>query len=964
MVKYEILYQEADNREILGDIRMHTVKKRSLIKLTAALLTAVFLLSALLPVCADAAGTGEKTVRVGYVQSDSYEEIHEDGYMSGSGYEYLQEISYITGWNYEYVFASFSECYDMLVNGEIDLLGDVTYTTERAELVDFSAYPQGKETYWLCTDINHTVLTSGKLELFNNCRIGVLQGSYQHRLLKEWLAKNNIDAQIFLYRSYDDLPLALGNGVVDAIVTQDYSVLNTFTPIMVLGSSEYYFAVSKQRPDLLDALNMALGEIQLSDPDFNSALAHKYRIRLKSSMELNTIERQWLVAHDNTLRLGLLADSLPYSKQGEDGSASGILSALADNLTQEFGVKVKIRFYPDNTELTAGLERGEVDAIGPVYNDYYFAEKSNNLLTNEVISGTLVAIYNKDDFDVNSGIVAVSNDVLMTERVTRMLFPSAELLLCGGQEACLNAVISGKADFALGSSMRLNLLRQYPAMQELQFADLPLSVSVALSTTRDNTIAVSILNKGIALSETLLSGSLLVQNSYVQAKPTLREFFRNNIVMTLTFGGTFILVLLVMAVLLYQKNKQTTYALEKARKASTAKTEFLSRMSHDIRTPMNAIINLTNLARREDDIMVVHDYLYKVSVSSDFLLGLINDILDLSKIESGELTLHEVPMTNEDFYASINTVIRPLMDARHINFHCDIIAGDVPIMVDRLRFNQIFFNLLSNAAKFTPMGGDVWFDLHCDAIEKDTLKMRFTVRDNGIGMSEEFLQHLYDPFAQEHSQLNDKTKGTGLGLPIVKSLVEAMGGTISVKSKLGAGTEFVVTMYAGIAKESEKPGTAEEEKATLTGLRILLVEDNEINTYVGKLVLEEAGCIVETASNGIAAVDIFKTSKPFSIDAILMDVRMPVMDGLEATRAIRALKRYDAATVPIIAMTADAFTEESKRTIDAGMNAHLSKPLEPELLYSTLAKYTRKTVDCSPPPRGSQRRAAEKKRRL
>ena len=530
-----------------------------------------------------------------------------------------------------------------------------------------------------------------------------------------------------------------------------------------------------------------------------------------------------------------------------------------------------------------------------------------------------------------------------------MLFPNAEPLLCSGQEACLDAVISGKADFALGSSMRLNLLRQYPAMQELQFADLPFSVSVALSTTRDNTIAVSILNKGIALSGTLLRGSLLAKNSYVQTKPTLREFFRNNIVMTLTFGGAFIVVLLAMAVLLYKKNKQTASALEKVRKANAAKTEFLSRMSHDIRTPMNAIINLTNLARRENNITVVHDYLSKMSVSSDFLLGLINDILDLNKIESGELTLHEVSMTNEDFYTSINTVIRPLMDARHINFHCDIMAGDLPIMVDKLRFNQIFFNLLANAAKFTPTGGDVWFVLRCENIDNDMLKMRFTVRDNGIGMSEEFLQHLYDPFTQEHSQLNDKTKGTGLGLPIVKSLVEAMGGTISVKSKLGFGTEFVVTLYADIVKESEKPETQKQEKVNLSGLHILLVEDNEINTYVGKLILEEAGCIVETASNGCAAVDIFKASKPFSIDAILMDVRMPLMDGLEATKVIRALKRYDAATVPIIAMTADAFTEESKRTIDAGMNAHLSKPLQLELLYSTLAKCTRKTVDSSPP---------------
>ena len=392
-----------------------------------------------------------------------------------------------------------------------------------------------------------------------------------------------------------------------------------------------------------------------------------------------------------------------------------------------------------------------------------------------------------------------------------------------------------------------------------------------------------------------------------------------------------------------RKNEELEIVARKAESAAHAKTEFLSRMSHDIRTPMNAIIGLTHLAKEEDNIETVREYLSNIKTASDFLLGLINDILDMSKIENGDLTLKEDAFSVDDFVNSINTVIRPLMDEKKINFVFRMDSHVNCIQVDRLRYSQIFFNLLSNAAKFTPTGGTVEFTSERIEPRGDKVGIRFHIKDNGIGMSEEFLRHMYDPFSQERSDVGDKQKGTGLGLPIVKSLVDIMDGKITVKSKLGQGTEFIVDLYVSVAQEdtSRNKEVISEEK--LKDAKILLVEDNDINICVAKIILEKVGCQVSIARDGKEATERFAESEEFYYDAILMDVRMPIMDGIEATKIIRTLDRKDAIKIPIIAMTADAFDEERKKTLEAGMDYHLSKPINPDLLYRVLTSYLKKT---------------------
>lgn len=391
-----------------------------------------------------------------------------------------------------------------------------------------------------------------------------------------------------------------------------------------------------------------------------------------------------------------------------------------------------------------------------------------------------------------------------------------------------------------------------------------------------------------------------------------------------------------------KKQERLERAIEETERANCAKSEFLAHMSHDIRTPMNAIIGMTSVARQECQDDTICGYLDKIKSSSEFLLGLINDMLDISRIESGNLNLKSEQMSRKTFGTAINTTIGPLMEQKNITFQCDLQHMEEMIYTDAVRFKQIFFNLLSNAAKYTPEGGNVWLLTERLRTEGNVEWVRFTVRDSGIGMSEEFLEHAFEPFSQEGNRtLALQWQGTGLGLAIVKKLVVMMHGTIEIHSKLGEGTGVILDLPLAISgvDAPEKMPQAVMAKQNLEGRRVLLAEDNEINTFVARRILESKGIIVEHAENGKRAVEMVEQNPEGYFDAIVMDIRMPVMSGLEAARQIRAMSRTDAQTVPIIAMTANAYEEDVSQSLAAGMNAHLAKPIEPQVILDTLAEY-------------------------
>jgi signal transduction histidine kinase/ActR/RegA family two-component response regulator len=392
---------------------------------------------------------------------------------------------------------------------------------------------------------------------------------------------------------------------------------------------------------------------------------------------------------------------------------------------------------------------------------------------------------------------------------------------------------------------------------------------------------------------------------------------------------------------------------ERANAANRAKSEFLSRMSHDIRTPLNGIIGMTYLTQKLELPEAARNNLGIIATSSNFLLSLVNDVLDMSKAETQEIVLRPEPYPFEDFRAYIDAVIRPLCEEKRQKFELNVspIPGYAPL-VDITRLNRIYFNLLSNAVKYTPECGTISLNIGEELLESNRIRFTLTVSDNGVGMSREFQEHLFEPFMQEDRDDNSERRGTGLGLAIVKKTVDAMGGTIRVRSEKGRGSSFTVTIVSPCVERTELEKeraqavrSAEPDRDNLAGRHVLLCEDHPLNQEIARAILEERGVTVDIAEDGQAGAERFGTSAVGYYDAILMDIRMPVMDGYQAARAVRKLDRPDSKTVPIIAMTADAFAEDVRKCLDAGMNGHVAKPIVPDRLFEELRRVIRGKSD-------------------
>ena len=932
-------------------------------KNVCAVLCLLLLLSVALPVKAAAETAPVKVVRVGSFE-DTFNYVNEKGIRKGYGYELLQTLSGYTGWQLEYVTCDWSDCFEKLKNGEIDIMGDISYTEDRAEEMLFSDEPMGEEKYYLYADLSREDITASDFKTLNGKKIGVLMGTEPEVMLTEWEEKYDLKTQHVNISNNEDVKQKLANHEIDCFVSLEESFwaelgISTMTHV---GKSDIYYAINKDRADIKEELDNAMRALEDADPFYTADLYKRY-FSLDYTPILTGEEKAWLKEH-GAIRMGFLTGDSGVSTYdpatGEiTGTITDYIQFARDCLGNQELVFQMVGYDSQKAELDA-LKSGEIDMVFHFDQSPNLAEDYRVACTNTTWTSNMMAVTNKQHFNENqANRVAVPQNKISLTRYIAVYYPQWEIVDCAAQEDAARLVKDGQADcFVTGVSSQENYSKKY----DFYSVPLPNPAKSCFAVNSGNRHLLSILNKTIkAMPTNMLTGSLAMHKSSAR-KVTLSEFIRDNFFMVLLVSSIFVAVILLAILKLLRKarkaeaaarkaandtqelNEKLQIAAENAESANRAKSTFLFNMSHDIRTPMNAIIGYADLASRHlDDPAKLEKYMENIQVCGQNLLMLLNNVLDLARIENDKTEMeYSVSDVDKDFRNCI-AMFQNQADSKGQTLTVTTQLPYPYIYADIPHLTEVCTNLVSNAVKYTGAGGTI----RCGITQKPGEKEGWcdtvvTVADNGIGMSQEFQKHIFEPFERERTSTVSKVEGSGIGMGIVKKLVELMGGTVEVESKIGVGSTFTVTIPCRIASEDEIQAKREinpSDQKCLCGTRILLTEDNDLNAEIATELLQEEGCTVDRAKDGVECVDMLEKAANGTYQLILMDVQMPVMNGYDATKKIRRMDDPQKANIPIVAMTANAFSEDKQVALDAGMNDHIAKPINMSVLVPTLRKY-------------------------
>lgn len=932
-------------------------------KSVCAVLCLLLLLPALFPVKAAAETAPAKVVRVGSFE-DTFNYVNEKGIRKGYGYELLETLSGYTGWQLEYVTCDWSDCFEKLENGEIDIMGGISYTEDRAEEMLFSDEPMGEEKYYLYADLSRTDLSTSDYKTLNGKKIGVLMGAESEVMLTEWEEKHGIKTEHVNISNNEDVKQKLANHEIDCFVSleESYWAELGISTITRVGKSSIYYAINKDRADIKEELDNAMRALDEEAPFYTADLCKKY-FSLDYKPILTGEEKAWLKEH-GAIRMGFLTgDSGVSTYDPATGEITGIITDYIQFARDCLGnqeLEFQLVGYDDKEAELNALKSGEIDMIFHFDQSPNLAEEYRLARTNTTWTANMMVVTNKQLFNENqANRVAVPQNKISLTRYIAVYYPQWEIVDCAAQEDAARLVKDGQADcFVTGVSSQENYSKKY----DFYSVPLPNPAKSCFAVNSGNRHLLSILNKTIkAMPTNMLTGSLAMYKSSSR-KVTLSEFIRDNFFMVLLVSSIFVAVILLAILKLLRKarkaeaaarkaandtqelNAKLQIAAENAESANRAKSTFLFNMSHDIRTPMNAIIGYADLAsRHSDDPAKLKKYMENIQVCGQNLLMLLNNVLDLARIENDKTEIEYSVSDIEKDFRNCLAMFRNQADSKGQTL---TVTAQLPypyIYADIPHLTEVCTNLVSNAVKYTGAGGTI----RCGITQKPGEKEGWcdtvvTVADNGIGMSQEFQKHIFEPFERERTSTVSKVEGSGIGMGIVKKLVGLMGGAVEVESKIGVGSTFTVTIPCRIASEDEIQAKREinpSDQKCLCGTRILLTEDNDLNAEIATELLQEEGCTVDRAKDGVECVDMLEKAANGTYQLILMDVQMPVMNGYDATKKIRRMDDPQKANIPIVAMTANAFSEDKQVALDAGMNDHIAKPINMSVLVPTLRKY-------------------------
>ena len=1053
-------------------------------------LAMVMLSGALSPVSASAEESERSTIRVAFPTQEGMSFFGHSGKVTGYNYDYLEKISEYTGWEMEYIpygSADGNEAVGNAINdlqeGNVDLLGPLLKNKATEEMFEFPENSYGTVYTTLCA-LSSSNIRENNIYNFDMITVGLWEvAETRNEEVLTFLKSENLPYEVKYYETAEEQLEALNTGSVDVISSVSLSPVANSRIVAQFAPRPYYFASTKGNTELISKLDETIGLIDQVDPNLQDTLYNNY-FRVANDAFRLTDEQKAVIAEQGTLRVLCAENAAPYAYKMND-LPTGMLVSILNDFAEKTGLSTEYTFCSSREDVRKLLSESSYDVLIGIPLTSGLCSELGFINSAPVIKSVLAYAQHptKSSTDTSGQTIAMVKG--LQEQIPTEGY--ANVILCDNSKSCVEAVESGKADVAAGSRAALEYY-VYEENSTLVTSLIPGQVqnaSIAVSRDTDSDLLAAMNNYIYSISEDDLANYLSDGNLHPEAA-TIVSFMRRHPVQTVivivsaTAAAAAVVVILLTrsskqrASMVALHNNQLREALQIAKDANEAKSTFLSNMSHDIRTPMNAVIGFSTLLAREPGNEVkVREYARKISAASNHLLGLINDILDISKIESGKMSIRQSVFSIDELMESVNVVIRPMAGAKKQTFNVNMGKMSHELFVgDKTRINQVLINLLSNAIKYTPDGGEIRFDItDMGSTSTSVEKIRFVVSDNGYGITDEFKKIIFDPFTRAEDSTVNKETGTGLGLAITKNIVNLMGGAIELESEIGVGTTFTVDLplqlpheetdehfwqhhnisrilvvdddknicegikenmsgsgvgfdaaysgetavelvrkeyaagneYSTIILDWQMPGmngldtareirkiipidtpvlfltsydwseietealeidvdgflakpftpmnlkeklievehfknsvSKEDVKLDLKGMHFLLAEDNELNAEIVTELLKVEGATCDVAENGKTVVDKFTSAPANTYDAVLMDVMMPIMNGYEATKAIRASKHPEALTIPIVAMTANAFVKDVQDALDAGMNAHIAKPINMETLKNTL----------------------------